>query len=119
MTEEKKVKHTPGSWTFYKPTALIDNEGKEDSSLGHHTYITTPSRLRVDVWGHGGMSAKETEAYAKLISSTPDLLQALKNWTAARTHKMGNGNIVIDANNKAERELILAALNAIQKAEQL
>lgn len=103
-TVENKVKHTPGPWKVTEVggsgSMAIGADSNSDKGL-----ICTIARWR-----------KEHEANAKLIASAPDLLEALQNWVAVRTHKIAGGNTIIDSNNKEERSLILAAINAIEKA---
>lgn len=85
------MKHTPGPWSIEPlTTAIIDSE-----------------RIQVaTVSNYGGAITKEAQANAKLISSAPELLEALKQAKPFINTSVFEGkqawNKVQEAINKAE-----------------
>jgi hypothetical protein len=70
------MKHTPGPWKFdYRPDGhakrfdaeILDSDGYNIGTLGAHPDLLTKIR-----------TPEEMEANAKLISSAPEMLEALK-----------------------------------------
>jgi hypothetical protein len=100
MTEEKKVKHTPGPWKFDKVAYGQD--------LTYHIQTVDQSHRNTYIGDVGGglQFNAEITANAKLIAAAPDLLEVVR---------------MLSSHSALENEPSLKFLiqKALEKAEQL
>jgi hypothetical protein len=87
------MEHTKGPWKFNGHVEDL-NFTKLDGYFGFTSMIETPTRLRIDVWGHM-TGAEETKKTAELIAAAPELLETL-NQVLANTAWQNIGITALD-----------------------